>query len=95
MQLISFVGYRRPDVDTALSKIMKQSKKHNVNIHGGPISRKFELLSTHPKLWGCDKDDLIVMVLTVDGKKEDIKDLIRTDTPIGVQMELLPHTEAA
>jgi len=86
---LSFTGYEKSNIKTALEKIRKESLAFNVTVHGTSVKRQIKLVQGQPKLWGCDKEDVTIRTLLVSGYLKDIKNLVRLDTPDGVQIELL------
>ena len=87
---LSFAGYERSNLKSALSKIMEQSAAFNVIVYGSPVKQHIEQVEGHPILFGCsNNDDIIIETLSVSGSLDNIKKLVRQDTPAGVQIELL------
>lgn len=88
-QIVAFTGYNESNVKTALDLIQKKSINFKINIEG--IAKKEDgLLNNQPLLRGCNKEDLIVYSLMIHGNLGNIRNLIKTRTPYGVQIDLLP-----
>lgn len=87
---LSFTGYDKPDVERAARDLARRSKAHGVEVTGGQVCTSWKLVRGHPRLWGCDDGEETTRVLPVRGALADLKALIRTDTPDGVYMSLLP-----
>ncbi len=85
-----FTGYNSSNVKTAVAKIVKQSSAFHVTVHGTPMTQKAKPVKGQPKLWGCGKEDVANTLIIVSGSLNDVKKLVKVDTPNGVQIELLP-----
>lgn len=89
MQRIVFTGYNGIEVESSLKKIMRESRKCDVSIHGLPEHHD-ECLPTQPVLHGSGYGDMTIMSLIVSGSLKNIKRLLSTPTPEGMMLELLP-----
>ena len=87
---LAFTGYDALDVESALSTIIKKSSNFNIIVNGDPISHD-GLMKDQPRLRGCDKKDVIVFSMLLSGSLKNIKDLVKSETPNGVQIELLSY----
>lgn len=88
---MTFMGYKRDDVERAVSKITSHSGRHKVSIDGRATRASMKDVEGHPGLLGCDAKGMMAKFLHVSGDLDDVKNLIRTDTPRGVLIELLPR----
>ena len=88
---LAFTGYKKSNVKLALSTIKKQSSNFNVTINSESIPQSNDI-GDQPKLWGCTKEDVIRYSVLVSGSLKDVKDLVKSKTPDGVQIELLPSS---
>ena len=87
---LAFTGYNESNVKLALKTIMKKSSDFDVIVNGKPI-QQHELLVGQPQLRGCDKKDLTVFSVSITGSLENLKNLVKIKTPLGVQIDLLPQ----
>ncbi len=86
---VAFTGYHESQVKTAVSTIVKSSQSFGVDVYGAPKKEK-GLIHNQPNLRGCDNNDLHVYSLAIGGSLANAKNLIKTKTPLGVQIDLLP-----
>lgn len=84
---LAFTGYHESKVKSALNTIKKNSKNFDVIITDPPIKHE-GLLAFQPKLRGCDQKDLTVYSLSIIGTLENARNLVKTQTPLGVQIDL-------
>lgn len=89
MQL-AFTGYHKSNVKKALNLIVGKSFKFNVSIIDKP-KKEQDFIKHQPVYHGCNVADLTIYSLPIDGKLIDVKNLVKTKTPLGVQIELLPR----
>jgi len=68
---------------------MENSGSFDVDVNGDPVKNP-GLVPRQPRLRGCDPDDLHVYSILIRGLHTNAKNLIKTKTPDGVQIDLLP-----
>ncbi len=88
---IAFTGYNESNVKSAVKTIVKHSHKFDIIVNGDPI-KEDGLIKNQPNLRGCDNEDLKIYSLSIEGILTDAKDLVSLETPLGVQIDLLPLT---
>ena len=73
-----------------LKAIEKYSKEFSITTDD-PIKEKGPL-DFQPNLCGCDKKDLKIYSLSIRGTLANAKKLVKIETPLGVQIDLLPQS---
>ena len=86
---LAFTGYSESNVRIAVDTIVQNSAHFDITVNGNPIKEN-GLIVNQPNLRGCDNEDLKVYSLSIEGALANAKELVRTKTPLGVQIDLLP-----
>ena len=89
MQL-AFTGYDESKVKIAVKKIVVNSPNFDIVVNGDPTKEK-GLIKYQPKLRGCDYKDIKIYSLSIIGDIANMRDLVKTKTPRGVLIDLLPQ----
>ena len=89
MMQIILTGYNVPQIDRAVSAILKNMSRFNIKILKNPSVQNVSRFDNEPKLWGCNYDDVTRKVMTVDGSFVDMKKLVNVKTPNGVLVEMI------
>lgn len=80
-------SYDQRKVDQGYERILAiKSKKIHV---GTPKNQKVKLTKGQPQIWGCDKNDLKQISISISGSIEDLQKLLSIKTIEGVYMQLL------
>ena len=87
---LAFTGYNESNIKTAVKTIVKNSSRFDIIVKGAPIKEN-GFLTHQPNLRGCDKVDLKIYSISIKGILADIRNLIKMETPYGVQINLLPQ----
>ena len=88
-QTIVFRGYDEKKIKLAMALILKKAKSFNVSITDGPTKETGQILNL-PVCHGTD-DDFLVFTISITGNLQNIRNLVRVDTPRGVILDLLPE----
>ena len=88
---LAFTGYHESKVKSALNTIRKNSENFDVVVTDIPIKHEGPL-DFQPNLRGCDQKDLKVYSLSVTGTLANARNLVKMETPLGVQIDLLPQS---
>lgn len=88
---ISITSYHRIDVKKTITIFVNKSRHFHVILDD--FKEEKRLLKNQPKLRGCDEKDLTIYSMLMSGTLENVKNLIKTDTPLGVQIDILERIE--
>lgn len=88
-QILAFTGYNESNVRSAIETIQKNSFNFKIRIDG-KARKENGLITNQPLLRGCYNEDLKVYSLIINGTLVNMRNLIKMQTPYGVQIDLLP-----
>lgn len=85
---IVLTGYDLSKVDRAISVILKNMARFNIDVQEKPSVQKIGRSDSEPKLWGCDNKDVTRKTMIVSGLFTDMKNLVHVKTPDVVLVEM-------
>lgn len=88
---LAFTGYHESKVKSALNTIKKNSRNFDVGVNAAPTKHECPL-AFQPNLLGSDQKDLKVYSLSITGTLANARNLVKIQTPLGVQIDLLPSS---
>lgn len=81
-------SYNPTKIKATVKIISENAHRFNIIIKIPAMDLTSSMVKKQPKIWGCESTDLERKIICLSGDMEDLKKLIKINTPNGVQMEL-------